>query len=75
MKNDFNKRAVHPLQSWEWGEFREAWGNKVVRLSNFQIIFSKVPFTPLTIGTVIRGPKITKKDIGEVTNIAKKENA
>ncbi len=75
MKNDFNKRVIHPLQSWEWGEFREAWENKVVRLPNFQIIFSKIPFTSLTIGTVIRGPKITRKDIEEVKNIAKKENA
>lgn len=75
MKDDFNKNAVHPLQSWEWGEFREAWGNKVVRFPNFQIIFSKVPFTPFKIGTVIRGPKITKKDTNEVKNIAKKENA
>ena len=75
MKNDFNKSAVHPLQSWEWGEFREAWGNKVVRLSNFQIIFSKIPFTNLKIGTVIRGPKITKKDVDEVRVVAKKENS
>lgn len=75
MKNDFNKSAVHPLQSWEWGEFREAWGNKVERFSNFQIIFSKIPFTNLKIGTVIRGPKITKKDVEEVKEVAKKENA
>jgi lipid II:glycine glycyltransferase (peptidoglycan interpeptide bridge formation enzyme) len=72
---DFNKKATHPLQSWEWGEFRKAWGNKVVRLHDFQIIFSKVPFTPFKIGTVIRGPKITKKDIEEVKEIAKIENA
>jgi len=75
MKEDFNKKVVHPLQSREWGEFREAWGNKVVRLPNFQIIFSKVPFTGFKIGTVIRGPKITKKDIGEVGGIARKERA
>jgi len=75
MKDDFNIKATHPLQSWEWGEFREAWGNKVIRLPNFQIIFSKVPFTNLTIGTLIRGPKITKKDIEEVKNIAKKESS
>ena len=74
MRNDFNKNATHSLQSWEWGEFREAWGNKVVRLPNFQIIFSKIPLTKFTIGTVIKGPKITKKDIEEVKNIAKKEN-
>ena len=75
MKDDFNIKATHPLQSWEWGEFRKAWGNKVIRLPNFQIIFSKVPFTNLTIGTLIRGPKITKKDIEEVKNIAKKESS
>ena len=75
MKNDFNKISTHPLQSWEWGEFREAWGNKVERLLNFQIIFSKVPFTNLKIGTVIRGPKITKKDVNEVRVVAKKENS
>ena len=75
MKNDFNRKAAHPLQSWEWGEFREAWGNKVERLLNFQIIFSKVPFTNLKIGTVIRGPKITKKDVNEVRVVAKKENS
>lgn len=75
MKDDFNKKAVHPLQSWEWGEFREAWGNKVVRLPNFQIVFSRVPLTNLKIGTVIRGPKPTKGDVEEVKKIAKKENA
>ena len=74
-KESFNKNATHPLQSWEWGEFREAWGNKVVRLPNFQIIFSKIPFTFLTIGAVIRGPKITKKNVEDVKEIAKKENA
>ena len=66
MKDDFNKKAIHPLQSWEWGEFREAWGNKAIRLPNFQIIFSKVPFTNFKIGTVIRGPKLTKRDVFEV---------
>lgn len=75
MKDYFNKKAVHPLQSWEWGEFREAWGNKVARLTNFQIVFSKIPFTNFTIGTVIRGPKIAKKDLEETKTIAKKENA
>lgn len=75
MKDDFNTKAIHPLQSWEWGEFRGAWGNEIVRLHNFQIIFSKVPCTNFKIGTVIRGPEITKKDIEEVKDIAKKENA
>lgn len=56
-ESDFNKTSVHPLQSWEWGEFRKIWGNEVVRLSFGQVIFSKIPFTNFTIGTFIKGPK------------------
>lgn len=31
-KNEFNRVAVHPLQAWEWGEFREKTGKRVIRL-------------------------------------------
>ncbi len=75
MKNDFNKNAVHPLQSWEWGEFRKEWGNKIIRLPHFQLIFSKIPYTKYKIGTVIRGPKPTRRDIEEIKTIARKANA
>ena len=74
-KNTFNKNSIHPLQSWEWGAFREVWGNKVVRLDDCQIIFSKVPYTGLTIGTVIRGPKPIKETIKKVQKVAKENNA
>ncbi len=74
-KSSFNQQAVHPLQSWEWGEFRESWGNKVIRLSGYQIIFSFIPYTKLTIGTVIRGPKPTKNSVEEIKKVAKENNA
>lgn len=35
-KNQFNAQAVHPLQSWEWGEFRQKTGVKVIRLGAFE---------------------------------------
>ncbi len=53
-KVSFNEASIHPLQSWEWGEFRENAGNKVVRLGVFeekklteaiQVVFSKIPKT------------------------------
>ncbi len=83
-KNAFNKVAVHPLQSWEWGEFREKAGNKVVRLGMFdgksltdaiQVVFSKIPYTNFKIGTVIKGPKPTKEILDALKDLAREENA
>jgi len=71
----FNKTAIHPLQTWEWGEFRKQWGNKVVRLPFGQVIFSKIPKTRYTIGTFIKGPKPTKDILVALKKLAKEENA
>ena len=35
-KESFNQVATHPLQSWEWGEFRQKNGLKVIRLGAFE---------------------------------------
>lgn len=83
-KNEFNKVALHPLQSWEWGEFRSLWGNKIVRLGVYegrdinqgiQIIFSKIPFTKFTIGTVIKGPTPTFEILEAIKKAGKEEHS
>ena len=66
---------VHPLQTKEWGEFRKEWGNEVVFKNDNLIIFSKIPHTSLKIGTLIKGSKPSKKDIDELHDLGKKENA
>ena len=35
-KEAFNKAASHPLQSWEWGEFRKKAGNEIIRFAEFE---------------------------------------
>ena len=66
----FNQKASHPLQTWEWGEFRKSTGNEVVRFANFtnnklvtsyQLIIHKIPRSPYKIGSLIRCPKPTNE--------------
>ena len=72
---NFNLKVDHPLQSWEWGEFRKEWGNKVVRKENYQIIFSKIPKTSFTIGTLIRGGMPSASVLSDIKKIARENKA
>jgi len=40
-KNIYNEKAIHPLQSWQWGEARRAMGIKVVRVGEFNGVYLK----------------------------------
>ncbi|MEK9171525.1 MAG: peptidoglycan bridge formation glycyltransferase FemA/FemB family protein, partial [Patescibacteria group bacterium] len=80
---DFDKIAVHPLQSWSWGEFREKLGQKIIRLGKFngekliagiQISIHQIPHTPWTIGYCPRGIMLDKEWIDAVKKEVKKYN-
>ncbi len=73
-KDKFNKLANHPLQSWEWGEFRRLWGNEVMRLPFGQLTLHKIPKLPYKIGMFIKGPTPTAKMISELKDFGKKNN-
>lgn len=49
-QEEWNKKVEHPLQAYEWGEFREGTGVKVVRAGGIQITIHKVPHTPWSVG-------------------------
>jgi len=69
-----NKNVTHPLQTFEWGKFREKTGVKVIRSDSFQLSLHKVPATPFTIGYLPKGLLPDKKLIDELKSIGKREN-
>lgn len=73
-KNNFNKIQNHPLQSFEWGEFRKKTQIKVIRFSEFQLTIHKIPHLPLNIGYFPKGKIPTKEIIEKLKKIGKEEN-
>jgi len=73
-KEAFNKAATHPLQSWEWGEFRKEAGNEIVRFPFGQMTLHPIPLTKFKVGAFIKGPEPTKKMLDELKDYAKRNN-
>ena len=73
-KSTFNKTAGHPLQTWEWGEFRKKAGNEVVRFDFGQVTLHQVPFTNFKVGAFIKGPRPTKQILERLKKLARTEN-
>lgn len=64
----------HPLQSLEWGEFRDKTGVKIVKTPNFQLTIHKIPNVPWNAGYLPKGPMPDKKMVDELKGIGKREN-
>ncbi len=78
----FNAVVSHPLQTYEWGEFREKTGVKVIRrgifendklVSGFQLTIHRIPKTPWTIGYLPKGDMPTKELLFELKKIGREE--
>ena len=82
-KNQFNKVVTHPIQSWEWGEFREKTGVKVLRIGEFngknlsnayQLTIHIVPHTNFKIGVFFKGPEPTTGMLEALREYGGREN-
>jgi lipid II:glycine glycyltransferase (peptidoglycan interpeptide bridge formation enzyme) len=68
-----NKLSIHPLQSIEWGKFREKTGIKVIRINGIQITIHRIPYSPWSIGYIPKGPSPTVNMISDLKKIGKQE--
>jgi lipid II:glycine glycyltransferase (peptidoglycan interpeptide bridge formation enzyme) len=73
MVMNINDTANHPLQSFEWGEFRKKTGVKVVQENRFSITIHKIPHVPWTIGYFPKGPIPTLEMLNGLKKIGKTE--
>ncbi len=71
----WNARVTHPLQSWQWGVFRERMGIDVTRIHNWQLTFHKLPYLPFTVGYFPKGPAITSTMLATLTKLGKEKKA
>lgn len=83
-KKAFNLVARHPLQSWEWGEFREHTGVEVTRIlclvdgkvrESYQVTWHKVPKTPFVIGYCPKSAIPNKEALDWLATEAKRRRA
>jgi lipid II:glycine glycyltransferase (peptidoglycan interpeptide bridge formation enzyme) len=66
-------KNVHPLQSKEWGNFREKTGIKVIRVDDLQITIHPLPHTKYTIGYLPKGPLPSKQILTKLQKIGEDE--
>lgn len=80
----WSTHVKHPMQSWEWGEFRKAMGVRterwIVEKNNtidacWQVTFHSIPHTPWTVGYFPKGPKPDTFMIRELKRIGQTQHA
>ncbi len=77
----YNSHALHPLQTWEWGEARKKMGIQVVRFAEYskdqlenvyQMTIHPIPHTSYTIGYIPRSNMPSKHVLEFIGNYTKR---
>ena len=64
----------HPLQTREWGEFRQKTGVKVIERPSFLLTIHKIPHLPWNVGYLPKGSLPSKEMLEELTKIGRENN-
>ncbi|NCU32847.1 MAG: peptidoglycan bridge formation glycyltransferase FemA/FemB family protein, partial [Candidatus Moranbacteria bacterium] len=82
-KDFYNQVVGHPLQSWEWGEFKKLNGQRLERIGFFdkgklvnaiEVTFHQVPGGQ-TVGYLPKGPMPDEEQLKAIEQIAQKHQA
>jgi lipid II:glycine glycyltransferase (peptidoglycan interpeptide bridge formation enzyme) len=83
-KETYNAIVTHPLQSWEWGEFKRLGGQKVERIGIFDdtgklLNGIQVTFHPVALGRSVgylpKGPMPDEEQLAALKHLARKNDA
>ncbi|MDR0463498.1 MAG: aminoacyltransferase [Treponema sp.] len=83
-KDIFNSVVTHPLQSYDWGEFKKATGQKIERIgifdneklvNAFQVSFHKIPVIGRTAGYIPKGCMPDADQLTALKEAARKNKA
>lgn len=72
-RQKWDAKAEHPMQAWMWGEFRQKMGNDISRVvggQQYQIIWSRVPYSPWWFGYIPMSKLPTESDMQIIKNEA-----
>jgi lipid II:glycine glycyltransferase (peptidoglycan interpeptide bridge formation enzyme) len=83
-KTQYESLIIHPVQTWDWGEFQKSQGHQIFRFGKFDqdkmisaytVSFHQVPKTKFSIGTILRGPAVDDDMLKAIKKIAQEQNA